>query len=144
MLVHKDDSTLYTRAEEVPHGENVSGLVGEMFSVMYNGRGVGLAANQVGILKRVVVLHVAGTKQAIINPEIVKKHPKTVLSMEVCLSFPTQKAAMRRHKTVTVKGFDENWMSVRISTSGLLACCVQHEVDHLNGITIIRPKTKGY
>lgn len=139
-LVNQYDSVLHSVAEEVPHGEDVSALVDGMFSIMHSRSGVGLAANQVGVLKRVIVLHVSGTKQAIVNPEIVKKHPRTTFNEEGCLSYPGRKALMQRHKTVTVKGFDEKWFPVRISASGLLAYCIQHEVDHLNGETILRAR----
>lgn len=136
-LVSSVDEALMTRAAEVPSGEDVSALVASMFELMYQRRGIGLAANQIGVLKRVIVFHVGSTKQTLINPEIVKTHPRTCRSVEGCLSYPGKRVSMLRHKTVTVKGFDENWLPVSLSGSSTVAFCIQHEIDHLNGKTIV-------
>lgn len=138
-LISSLDEALTTRAEEVPQGEDVIAFVRGMFELMYQKRGVGLAANQVGVLKRIIVFHVGSTKQAIINPVIVKTHPRTCRSVEGCLSYPGKRVSMLRYKTITVKGFDENWLPVKISGSSMVAFCIQHEIDHLDGKTIAHP-----
>lgn len=136
-LVSKKDPALRTVCDEVPHGEDMSELIDGMLKVMRTARGVGLAAPQVGECKRVVVIEYAAVKTAIINPVITKTPGKLVTSVgEGCLSYPGLKVDQKRHKRVIVEGFDRNWKPVRIDARNLTAFIVQHEVDHLNGVTI--------
>lgn len=135
-IVKSGHPALSSIAADVAQGEDLSVLVASMFNEMYGHKGIGLAANQVDVLKRVIVFHVGGMRQAIINPVITKRHPRTAISVEGCLSFPGKKVSMTRSKTVTVQGFDVDWKPVKISASGLTAFCIQHEIDHLNGKTI--------
>lgn len=124
-------------SKEVEHLEDVKYLVEGMFKVMSDNGGIGLAANQVGILKRIIVINTMTLRQVIINPVIVKRSIKTVNSLEGCLSFPNEQRKVKRSKRVEVVGFDENWRPIRLKMRFLDAMCVQHEIDHLNGITIM-------
>ena len=123
-------------AIEIPKGEPVGVLVDMMFAIMYQKKGIGLAANQVGRLQRVFVMHANGLKQEFINPVIVKRYGGKVTGNEGCLSFPSLKALMVRDKQIIIEGFDKNWKPVRRKLKGLAAICAQHEFDHLNGKTI--------
>lgn len=103
---------------------------------MYQGRGVGLSANQVGELKRIIVIHADGFKQVIINPVIIKTYGGKSTQKEGCLSSPGLQVVKVRFKQIIVEGFDENWKPIKRKLKGLAARCVQHEIDHLNGVTI--------
>lgn len=135
-VLKNNEQPLRTVAEPVPHGEDVSKLVADMQVTMVKSKGIGLAANQVGILKRVIVMATKNYTGAIINP-VITNHTETVkMSSEGCLSVPGKQAKVKRHYKVTVEGFDENWNPLTLNMKQLSAYCVQHEIDHLNGITI--------
>lgn len=138
-LVPSTSFVLAQEANEVPHGTDVAVLVKNMFKLIEENipRGVGLAAPQVGLLERIIVVNYGATRTAIINPIIAKAPGKKVTSFgEGCLSFPGESVDMQRHKRVVVTGFDENWEPVKIDARGFLAFVMQHEIDHLNGVTI--------
>lgn len=137
MLKNGNHSALSTVSAPVPTGENVTALIGLMWSIMTDKRGAGLAANQLGETKRVIVVHANGFRQAFINPVIVKAYGGRTLNREGCLSYPGAVVKVLRHKQIIVEGFDQNWKPVRRKLKGLAAYCVQHEVDHLNGVTIV-------
>lgn len=128
--------TLHQKAIDVEFGSDVKELITEMWQIMSDNKGIGLAANQVGVLKRVIVVHTNGFSTAIINPVITKLSGKVKNSKEGCLSFPGKQSAMKRDNIVVVEGFDENWNSIKKKVRALSAFCVQHEIDHLNGINI--------
>ena len=113
-----------------------------MLQKMYDTHGVGLAAPQVGILKRLVVIDV-GSKEGqekpllMVNPEIIEKSEEIKKASEGCLSVPNQYAPVERFASVTVSYLDENGVRQEISADGLLAVALQHEIDHLNGILFI-------
>lgn len=98
--------------------------------------GVGLAANQVGVLKRVIYIKCGPFKQIIINPVITRNFGGQTTNREECLSYPGLSVLKVRSKKVRVEGFDEDWNPIHFKLNKLAARCVQHEVDHLNGITI--------
>lgn len=100
-------------------------------------KGIGLAANQVGVMQRIIVIRHAGIDMNILNPEITKHCNKKTTSVEMCLSCPGIKVSVGRWKWVILKGFDENWKPIKKKFHGLLSCVVQHEIDHLNGITLL-------
>lgn len=137
-ILQKGNPILHRLAHDVPIGDDVSELIEDMFQTMYDCKikAAGLAANQISVLKRVIVVDAVGLKIAIINPIIVKRSLGKVRSVEGCLSFPGEKITMIRDKMVTVKGFDENWKPIKLKLRGFAGMCVQHEIDHLNGITI--------
>jgi len=123
-------------AEPIEVGSEVGLLVDNLWAVMYHHKGIGLAANQIGELKRCIVIHVKGLKQEIINPVIVKRGKAKDSSKEGCLSFPGMEVMMIRYKSVTVEGYNRSWEKIRRKLTGLAAFCVQHEIDHLDGKTI--------
>ncbi len=127
---------LTSSAKQVEHGANINDLIDSMWALMYSARGIGLAANQVGILDRVVVVHANGFKQELVNPVITKSYGGKVTSKEGCLSFPGVQAKMLRSKQIIVEGFDRDWKPIKRKLKGLAAYCVQHEIDHLDGKTI--------
>jgi len=134
-LVLKGHPSLYDRAHEVQPEEVVSELVKGMWITMSENGGCGLAANQVGILKRVIVVSVGKLNQVLINPVIVKRDGKS-RGMESCLSFPGMKVSKIRSKKIVVNFFDEERNLKVLKLKGIEARCVQHEIDHLNGINI--------
>ena len=134
-LVHSNHPALRTVSQDVPRGENVNPLICVMWSIIERG-GIGLAANQVGELKRVIVVDTNGYRQAFINPVITKRYGGRVTSREDCLSFPGKTAKKIRYKRIIVEGFTPDWEPITRKLKGIAAICVQHEVDHLNGVTI--------
>lgn len=115
--------------------DNLQVLIEDMFDTMYHARGVGLAAPQIGISMRLSVIDVIGDKAnqlVIINPEIVSSEGKKEFD-EGCLSVPGAYDTVIRAEKVTVKALDRQGQPFEISADGLLAECLQHEIDHLNG-----------
>lgn len=135
-LVTSRDPILNQTAKEVVNGENVSDVIDFMFKILDGTRGIGLAANQVGVLKRIIVLTPNGLRQEIINPVIVKTFNPRKKSIEGCLSAPGYKVKILRYSKIIVEGFDRNWNPVRRKLKELNSFCVQHEIDHLNGVVI--------
>lgn len=135
-LVHRAHPALRAAAAEVPFKTDVSWLIIVMWAEMTQGRGCGLAANQLGELDRVIVVHVDNFKQEIINPVITKRYGGKTTSREGCLSFPGITAPMIRDRQIIVEGFDRYWKPIKRKLKGRAAICVQHEVDHLDGVTI--------
>tara|TARA_R110001592_G_C13193009_1_gene753713 strand:+ start:25748 stop:26158 length:411 start_codon:yes stop_codon:yes gene_type:complete len=129
--------TLKQTSTEVEKGTDISQIINGMFSLMDTSKGIGLAANQVGLTIRVIVVNVQGFRTEIINPVITRKGGKLKISKEGCLSFPSRQATLKRDEMITVEGFDRNWQPIKKNCKGLLSYCVQHEIDHLNGITIL-------
>lgn len=123
-------------AKEIPKGESIHFLIGMMWDLMYRNKGIGLAANQIGELKRVIVIHANGFKQELINPVITKRYGGKVMNKEGCLSYPLLQVKVSRYKQVIIEGFDRDWRPIKRKLKGLAAYCAQHEVDHLDGITI--------
>lgn len=116
-------------------------LIDDMAETMYAAPGIGLAANQVGVLQRLIILDVAqrdGAKdlKVILNP-CIKAGEGEVVREEACLSVADFSAEVRRHARVTVTGVDREGKPIEISGEGLLAVVLQHEIDHLNGVLFI-------
>jgi len=117
-------------------------LMDDMLETMYAAPGIGLAAIQVGILKRLVVIDISKGEEEkkpvfLINPQIIHRSEKTSIYEEGCLSLPGQFAEIERPAECTLKYIDYNGKEKELKADGLLATCVQHEVDHLNGILFI-------
>jgi len=117
-------------------------LMDDMLETMYAAPGIGLAAIQVGILKRLVVIDISKGEEEkkpvfLINPQIIHRSKKTSIYEEGCLSLPGQFAEIERPAECTLKYIDYNGKEKELKADGLLATCVQHEVDHLNGILFI-------
>jgi peptide deformylase len=125
--------------EEV--NDEIRQLVQDMAETMYDAPGVGLAANQIGVLKRVFLIDIAGEDEpsqlrVFINPELVELSG-TQLFEEGCLSFPGATEEIKRADTVRVKALDEHGEPFELEADGLLAVAIQHENDHLNGVLMI-------
>ena len=117
-------------------------LLDDMLETMYAAPGIGLAAVQVGILKRLIVIDISKDKEKknplfLINPEIVSKSKNTSMYEEGCLSLPGHFAEIERPSECQINFLDYNGKKKEITAQGLLSTCIQHEVDHLNGILFI-------
>ena len=120
----------------------IKNLMDDMLETMYAAPGIGLAAVQIGVLKRIIVIDLSkdGEKKNplfIINPEITFKSNELVSYEEGCLSIPNQFAEVKRPSSCKVNFLDYNGKKKEINADGLLATCIQHEVDHLDGILFI-------
>jgi peptide deformylase len=121
--------------------EEVRGLIDCMAETMYAAPGIGLAANQIGALKRIVVYDLTSRDKGpdlrvLINPEIVLAEGDTTYE-ESCLSVVDYAAEVARSANVKVRGVDRDGEPVDVEAEGLLAICLQHEIDHLNGVLYI-------
>ncbi|GIP36733.1 peptide deformylase [Paenibacillus sp. J31TS4] len=146
IIVKDPDPVLRQVCKPVPKiTPNIHKLLDDMAQTMYDAQGVGLAAPQVGILKRVIVMDVGDDNGLIelINPEIVSKEGEQ-LGPEGCLSIPGLSGDVRRANKVTVKGLNRNGEEITITGEELLARCIQHEVDHLNGVLFTDLASKVY
>lgn len=134
---YKTDDILRRKAKTV---EKVDGrlqiLISDMIDTMYRADGVGLAAPQVGILRRVVVIDVGDGIHALINPEIIAQSGEEI-DQEGCLSIPGIRGKVKRPANVTVKFLDRNGKETVLEASGLLARAFCHEIDHLDGVLFI-------
>ena len=117
-------------------------LLDDMLETMYAAPGIGLAAVQIGILKRLIVIDISKDKEKknplfLINPEIVSKSKNTSMYEEGCLSLPGHFAEIERPSECQINFLDYNGKKKEITAKGLLSTCIQHELDHLNGILFI-------
>jgi peptide deformylase len=129
------------RAVTPADAAQVTRLIPQMFEAMYKAPGIGLAAPQVGVLLRLVVMDLAPEKvptpKVLINPEIIAASDEKATREEGCLSLPDQYADVTRPAWVKVKFQDEAGQRHEIEGDGLLAACLQHEIDHLNGVLFV-------
>jgi peptide deformylase len=128
----------------------------DMMDTMHQADGIGLAAIQVAVAKRVITIdigssnnrypetqqHVEVKPLSLVNPEIIKKSDVLNTYNEGCLSFPGVFATVTRPEAITIKYQDKKGKEHMLSADGLLATCIQHEIDHLNGITFVDKLTK--
>ncbi len=139
-VVKYPDKTLKTKAVEIQEITDAEKrLAKDMIDTMYAENGVGLAANQVGVLKQIFVAsadHVRGSEMVFINPKIVKKEG-VVKEFEGCLSVPEFFEPVKRAKRVWMKALTLDGKTVEIKGEGLLSRIIQHEIDHLNGVLFI-------
>jgi peptide deformylase len=136
IIVKDPDPVLRQQAKPVPKiTPNIHKLLDDMAETMHDAQGVGLAAPQIGILKRVIVMDVGDDNGLIelINPEILSTEGEQ-FGPEGCLSIPGMTGDVRRPQTVTVRGLDRDGNMRELRGSELLARCIAHEVDHLNGV----------
>lgn len=150
------DPKLKTRAEPVKEvTDEIRSLLDNMLETMYDAHGIGLAANQIGVLKRVLVVDVEpieeecahdghththvrpGKPMKFINPEIIWSSEENKPYKEGCLSFPSFYEDVIRPAEIKVKYLDEHGKPQELHATGLLATCLQHEIDHLNGVTLV-------
>ena len=177
-LVVLPDARLYQRSEELEDCDfpGLGDLVRDMFDTMYEASGIGLAAVQIGVLKRIFVMDIEGvvssnssskSKRAlvaentgdsaddgscdyedycgptvVINPEILETSKRCVLMDEGCLSIPGQSEMVSRPECVVLSYLDKDLKKCTMRAKGLLSRCIQHELDHLNGIVFINRLSK--
>ncbi|MCE2926823.1 MAG: peptide deformylase [Rickettsiales bacterium] len=144
-LVIAPDPRLKTKSAQIETiDESVKKLAADLFDTMYYERGIGLAAVQVGVLKRMLVADVTwrenegpGEQWVLINPEITTGSKDERVYKEGCLSFPDQFAEVTRPDMVKVRYQDLDGKTHEREFDGLLGTCIQHEIDHLNGIVFV-------
>ncbi len=122
--------------------DSVRQLMDDMLETMYVSNGIGLAAPQVGVTKRIIVMDLARQGEPpnplrIANPEIVWQSEEKVVCEEGCLSVPDQYSEVLRPKAVKIRYLDYQNEIRELETDGYLATCIQHEIDHLNGVLFI-------
>jgi len=134
---------LKAKARPVQPGDasKVRDLIPRMYATMYRAPGIGLAAPQVGVGLRVTVVDLmadnARAPVTLINPEVVAASQELATREEGCLSLPSQYADVTRPARVKVRYFDESGARREIEADGLLAACLQHEIDHLDGVLFV-------
>jgi peptide deformylase len=136
-ILRYPDPRLHTVAKPVVKVDGrIQQLVDDMLETMYEANGVGLAATQVDVHERVIVIDTSDERddpRVLINPELVARSDEMILWEEGCLSVPTFYDKVDRHARVTVKALDREGREHSFDADGLLAVCVQHEMDHLMG-----------
>ena len=132
------DPILRKRAQSVGKITNeIRKLKKDMVETMIKNEGVGLAATQVGQLKRIITIQTEKEPLELINPRIIRKGKETEITEEGCLSFPSLRLKIKRVKEVEVRARDKAGREVQISAQGLQARILQHEINHLDGILFI-------
>ncbi len=145
-IVYYPDDVLTTRAEEITEfGEDLASLVEDMAETMYAADGLGLAANQVGVTERVFIIDMGGLAEeyglepgpmVFVNPRIVERSGKITWE-EGCLSFPGLTVKVERSEFVRIQAQDLDGEPFELEGDGLFAVALQHESDHLDGITMV-------
>jgi peptide deformylase len=137
------DKRLRLKSESVAKiDKSVRALVNDMFETMYEAPGIGLAAIQIGVPQRVVTMDLAKKDDpkaplVFINPEVIWESDETAAAEEGCLSIPEYYEEVERPAAIRVKYLDLEGRAQEIEASGLLATCLQHEIDHTNGVLFI-------
>lgn len=122
--------------------DSIRALMDDMLATMYEAKGIGLAAIQVNVAKRIIVMDLAGEDEApaplyFVNPEILDPSAETSLYQEGCLSVPEFYEEVERAARCRVRHLDYHGAEQTLEAEGLLATCIQHEMDHLNGVLFI-------
>jgi peptide deformylase len=142
-IIWAPDPVLKTKCMHVTSiDDQVTQLMENMLETMYNAPGVGLAAPQLGIKKRIIVVDCARSDETptpyrMINPELIALSEEEAINEEGCLSLPGHYADVSRPTEARVKYLDENGAQRTLDAEGLLAVCIQHEIDHINGILFV-------
>ena len=132
-----DDEVLHKHARQVERFDaRLAELLGDMAETMYAANGAGLAAPQVGVLKRAVVIDVGEGLIELVNPEIVASEGENAV-VEGCLSVPGRTGRVLRPEKVTVRAQRRDGEAFEITGEGMLAVCLCHEIDHLDGIIYV-------
>lgn len=142
-IVYYPNEVLAAKAPDVANidGEVVR-LLDDMAETMYHANGIGLAAPQVGVGTRVITVDVSPSSERgkgllqLVNPRIVEAHGEDAME-EGCLSFPGIAAEVRRPAEILVRAWNRDGREIEITAGGLLAVCLQHEIDHLDGVTFV-------
>ena len=141
-ILRYPDPRLHQRAKPVEvFDEQLRTLVRDMAETMYAAPGVGLAATQVDVHQRVIVIDVSDDRNRLrvfVNPEILQSSGERKVYEEGCLSVPGIYEEVERPDRVRVRAFDEHGKAFEVEADGLLAVCLQHEIDHLNGRVFVQ------
>lgn len=139
-VVKYPDERLRTKAKPVESvDDSIREIIDNMFDTMYHDEGIGLAATQVDIHQQIITIDIEGDKQnqiVLINPEVVEASGETGIE-EGCLSIPGCRGLVPRKEFITVKALDRNGNPFTLKADDLLAICIQHEIDHLNGVLFV-------
>jgi peptide deformylase len=130
------NATLHERSAPVAEEDDVRQVVTDLLDTMYDSGGVGLAAIQIGVPLRIFVMDVDGRDSVFLNPEIVHLEGVQELTNEGCLSLPGIVEQVMRYPTVVVRGAERNGAPFERTYHGVEAQCIQHEVEHLDGIVM--------
>ncbi len=138
MIRKGNDEILKEKASQVKEiTPNIINILEDMAETMYSKEGIGLAANQIGVPKRLVVIDIQdGNLLELINPEIIDQEGKEV-EIEGCLSFPGILGEVPRATRVVVEAFNREGEKIKLEANGLLARVLQHEIDHLEGNLLV-------
>lgn len=152
LVIAPDERLNQPSATVTQVNDEVRALIRDMLETMYHNKGLGLAAVQVGVMKRIVVVDVAwgspryegtehegkpGKPMTFINPEIIAESEEMMEFKEGCLSFPEHYSDVERPADVTVRYLDEQGKEQTLQASGILSVCLQHEIDHTNGVVFV-------
>ncbi|QQE80736.1 peptide deformylase [Alicyclobacillus sp. SO9] len=130
-----NDPVLRDKAKPVPKiNKAIEKLLDDMAQTMYDADGIGLAANQIGIAKQIVVADVGDGLFELINPEIIERSEETDAAHEACLSLPGLRGVVTRPSRIRFRYTDRNGNEKELEAGELFARCIQHEIDHLHGI----------
>ncbi|MCK9526500.1 MAG: peptide deformylase [Limnochordia bacterium] len=136
-IVTVGDPVLEQKAVEVPKiTKKIAKLIDDMLETMYEANGAGLAAPQVGVSQRIIVLDVGDGPVVLVNPSIVAASGEDI-DVEGCLSIPERWVYVKRAAAVEIMGLNEKGKSVRIEADGFFARALQHEIDHLDGVLML-------
>jgi len=154
-IIISPDTVLRQRARKVRNvTKEVETLIDDMIETLRAAPGIGLAAPQVGVSQRVIIVEVAEESDdpeappkppklyAVVNPEIVRHSSETNVANEGCLSIPGYLGEVERYNTMTIKGLNRHGVPLRLKAKGWLARVFQHEIDHLEGILYIDRATQ--
>jgi peptide deformylase len=135
-ILHFPDPRLRKKADPIVEvNDEIRQLADDMLETMYAAPGIGLAANQINVQKRLIVIDISednSSPMTFINPEIIEEHGQRE-HQEGCLSVPEEYEMVTRADTVTVKALNRDGEEFKIDADELLATCIQHEIDHLDG-----------
>jgi len=137
-IIKYPNPILRKKCEEVKElTEGIKNLGWDMIETMVENEGIGLAASQIGELKRIIIVQAEKGPEVFINPKIIKKSKETEIGEEGCLSFPGLFLKIKRKKEIEIEAINLNGEKIQMKIKGLLARIFQHEIDHLDGILII-------
>ena len=142
-IVIEPDPILRKKSENLEKvDDELRALLDDMLDTMYAAPGIGLAAVQIGILKRLIVIDISKDKEKknplfLINPEIISRSKKTSIYEEGCLSLPGHYAEIERPESCIVEYLNYDGKQSTLKADGILSTCLQHEIDHLNGVLFI-------
>jgi peptide deformylase len=137
-IIHLGDPRLREKAKPITEiTDEIRELVADMHETLHEAPGIGLAATQVAAPWRVIVIWLDEDEFELLNPEVVGHGEEEVVDVEACLSLPGVQGMVKRPESVRVVGFDLDGEELEIEAEGLAARCLQHEIDHLDGVVFL-------